>query len=155
MLPERGGRLLSQDQIYAAVRSIYKMKECGDEDVFSRVSDMHGIGISKLYELWNEYVRTEKMPEPAPSRRMSCMELVGMEWFETIRAEVERMRLENRKAVEVPDIQKFLVESHGISIGRVRLCYRLHKMGFMFGKTKKLVMKKEEPRIRTNFARIT
>ena len=123
-LPERRGRILSEDQIYAAVRSIYKMKQRGEEDIFSRLSDMHGIGLRKLYELWNEYLRTEKMPEPAPSRRMSRMELVGMEWFEIIRVEVERIRVEDRKAVEIPDIQKFLVETHGISIGRGRLAYR-------------------------------
>ena len=147
--PSRQGHELSQDQIDNAIRAIYVLKGKGQLDVMSKVSELLDIHSNTLYTLWAEFKQTGMVPKSSRSRKRAVrMKLVGMEWCEPIRVEVERIRLVHRRAVEIPDIQRWLLDQHGISIGRDRLRYRMLKMGFIFSKTKKLTMKKEDARIR-------
>ena len=147
--PTRRGHELSQDQIDCAIRTIYVMKEDNESDVFEKVSRYLDIGTKTLYKLWRDFVRHGKVPNSfRGTKRAVRMKLVSMEWFEPIREEIERLRLKEKRAVELPDIQKWLLEMHDIAISRSRLRYRLFKMGFIFSKTHKLTMKKEEARIR-------
>jgi hypothetical protein len=94
-------------------------------------------------------MRTEKIPPTSVGKiRAIRMKFVGMEWADPLRELIESIRLKEQRAVDLPDIQKWLLEKHNISIGRSRLRYRLNKMGFIFSKTHKLTMKKEDARIR-------
>jgi len=145
----RQGHELSQDQIDSAIRALQIMKHEGQLDVVSKVSKLLDIHPNTLYTLWAEFKRTKVVPKSSRSNKRAVrMKFVGMKFFELIRIEVERMRLVHKRCVELPDIQRWLLDKHGISIGRDRLRFRMRKMGFMFSKTKKLTMKKEDARIR-------
>ena len=125
------------------------MKDRNEDDVFNKASKNLDISTKKLYELWRDFLKYGKVPHSLRGRKRAVrMKLVSMEWCEPIREAIEKMRLENKKLVELPDIQKWLLNTHEISIGRSRLRYRLSKMGFIFSKTHRLTMKKEDPRIR-------
>jgi hypothetical protein len=62
------------------------------------------------------------------------MKFVAMEWFEPMRIEAERIRLIEKRAVELLDTQKWILDEHNITTGRSRLRYRVIKMGFQFTK---------------------
>ena len=51
-------------------------------------------------------------------------------------------------ACEIPDLVKWFREEHNLIVTRHELRYRLKKMGFIFGKMKKICLRKEGPRIR-------
>jgi transposase len=147
--PERQGHHLSQDQIDMAMRVVYKMNEAKEPAVMERASSFLGIGISKLYELWRKFVETGEVPHSLRGRKRQVrIKLVSMEWMKPIQEEMERIRLEENRAVEAPDILKWLKEKYDITITMSQLRYRLDKMGFVFSKAGKLTTKKEDPRYR-------
>jgi hypothetical protein len=53
----------------------------------------------------------------------------------------------NGKAVEIPDILKWFKEEHALVVTRMELYYAMKKLGFLFGKTKKLLLRRESDRI--------
>ena len=147
--PERQGQNLSQDQIDTAVRLIYKMREEGQPEVMERASNYLDIGVQTLYNLWRNFLKTGVVPHSLRGQKRKVrMKLVSMEWVRPIQEEMERIRLEEGRAVEVPDILKWLQDTHEITISACQLRYRLSKMGFVFSKGQKLTLKKEDPRIR-------
>ena len=125
--PSRQGHVLSQDQIDAAVRTIYMMKLANENlYIFERASKYLDISDKTLHSLWNDNIRRGKVPITRRTvKRAVRMKLVGLEWFEPIREYIENVRLHEQRCVELPDIQKFLCEKHDISIGRSRLRYRM------------------------------
>jgi hypothetical protein len=58
-------------------------------------------------------------------------------YYEPLRAEVRRLRIITGKAVEVPDLQKFLIEKHNCKIERGALTHAMRRMGFKFAKANK------------------
>jgi hypothetical protein len=139
--PERQGHHLSQDQIDIAIRVVYKMREANEPAVMERACSFLSIGKEKLYELWNDFMETGEVPHSLRGRKRQVrMKLVSLEWMRPIQEEMERIRLEENRAVEAPDILKWLKEKHDITITMNQLRYRLDKMGFVFSKGGKLVM---------------
>ena len=53
------------------------------------------------------------------------MKFVAMEWFEPMLIEAERIRLIEKRVVELLGIQKWILDEHSITIGRSRLRYRV------------------------------
>jgi hypothetical protein len=101
--PERQGHHLSQDQIDMAMRVVYKMNEAKEPAVMDRASSLLGIGVRKLYELWRQFVATGEVPHSLRGRKRQVrMKLVSMEWMKPIQEEMERIRLEENRAVEAP-----------------------------------------------------
>jgi hypothetical protein len=147
--PPREGHILSQDQINTAIRTISELKSRGVADVMNIASKCLDISVDSLYKYWNEFISQKEVPTSFLGKgSVVRMKFVGLEWFEAIRAEVERIRLVEKRAVEIPDIQKWLLDKHHITISRTKLRHRLIKFGFKFSKLHKLVLKKESPRIR-------
>jgi len=147
--PERQGQNLSQDQIDTAIRLIYKMREEGQAEVMERASSYLDISDKTLYILWRTFLKTGVVPHSLRGQKRKIrMKLVSTEWVRPIQEEMERIRLQEGRAVEVPDILKWLQDTHEITISACQLRYRLSKMGFVFSKGQKLTLKKEDPRIR-------
>jgi len=115
-------------------------------DVFGRAETYLDIGHSKLRELWSDYVAVGGKVLP-PSYR-NCFQKerlrrIGKEWFGPIREEIFRIRMEEGRAVEVPTLIKWFNETHQIIVNQRDLSYRLKKMGFLFGKMRKLCLRRE------------
>jgi transposase len=125
------------------------MKEEGQANVVERASNYLDIGVQTMYKLWRSYIKSGVVPHSLQGQKKKVrMKLVSTEWMRPIQEEMERIRLKEGRAVEVPDILKWLQETHGLTITDRQLHYRLGKMGFVFSKGGKLTLKKEEPRIR-------
>jgi hypothetical protein len=125
------------------------MRKANEPAVMERACSFLGIGKEKLYELWNDFIETGEVPHSLRGRKRQVrMKLVSLEWMRPIQEEMERIRLEENRAVEAPDILKWLKEKHDITITGYQLRYRLDKMGFVFSKGGKLTTKKEDPRYR-------
>ena len=152
-LPKRLDRILSKETVAVAIRVIGElMKEkeldfvVSTNDVFGRAETYLGIGHSKLRELWSDYVAVGGKVLP-PSYR-NCFQKerlrrIGKEWFGPIREEIFRIRMEEGRAVEVPTLVKWFNETHQMIVNQRDLSYRLKKMGFLFGKMRKLCLRRE------------
>ena len=117
--PERQGHNLSQDQIDTAIRLVYTMKEEKETQVIQRASRYLDIGVKTLYNLWRNFLKTGVVPHSLRGqKRKVMMKLVSMEWMRPIQEEMERIRLKVGRAVEMPDIIKWLQETHDITISR-------------------------------------
>jgi hypothetical protein len=115
-------------------------------DVFGRAETYLGIGHSKLRELWSDYVAVGGKVLPLSNRNCSQKERlrrIGKEWFGPIREEIFRIRMEEGRAVEVPTLIKWFNNTHQIIVNQSDLRYRLKKMGFLFGKMRKLCLRRE------------
>jgi hypothetical protein len=124
--PTRNGHALSQDQIGAARRLIYTLKEKNVKDLFKLASEGLDIHVNTLYKIRGNFSKEGKVLCSFKGRtRRVRMKFVAMEWFEPIRLEAERIRLIEKRAIELPDIQKWLLDEHNITIGRSRLRYRV------------------------------
>jgi len=123
------------------------MREENEPAVMERASSFLGIGEEKLNELWNDFMETGEVPHSLRGRKRQVrMKLVSLEWMRPIQIEMERIRLEENRVVEVPDILKWLKEKHDITITMNQMIYRCDKMGFVFSKGGKLTTNKEDPR---------
>jgi hypothetical protein len=60
--PTRNGHVLSQDQIDAAIRMIYTLKEKNTKDVFNLVSEGLDIHVNTLYKIWENFIKEGKVP---------------------------------------------------------------------------------------------
>ena len=60
--PTRIGRVLSQDQIDAAIRLIYTLKERNIKDVFKLASEGLDIHVNTLYKIWGDFIKEGKAP---------------------------------------------------------------------------------------------
>ena len=120
-------------------------------DPFARAVTYAGVSETTLRETWRRYEALRAVPPPLQnSRGFAARTHVGgvtKADMPLLRAEVQRMRLEDGHAVEVPDIQKWFVRVRGKHVPRRTLYYNLKRLGFVFGKTHKLCVHKESPRV--------
>jgi hypothetical protein len=124
--PTRNGHALSQDQIGAARRLIYTLKEKNVKDLFKLASEGFDIHVNTLYKIRGNFSKEGKVLCSFKGRtRRVRMKFVAMEWFEPMRIEAERIRLIEKRVVELLDIQKWILDEHNITIGRSRLRYRV------------------------------
>ena len=105
--PTRNGHVLSQDQIDAAIRMIYTLKEKNTKVVFNLVSEGLDIHVSTHYKIRGNFIKEGKVPCLFKGRtRAVRIKFVAMEWFEPMRIEAERIRLIEKRIVELLDIQQ-------------------------------------------------
>lgn len=115
-------------------------------DVFGRAEEYLDIGHTKLRSLWEDFVAVKGKVLPpsfkdiAPQNRIKK---IGKEWFGVIREEIFRIRMEEGRAVEVPTLIKWFRDTHNIIVTKREMTYRLKKMGFLFGKMRKLCLRRE------------
>jgi hypothetical protein len=157
-IPERVNHILSEDAIALAVRVILKLtaeKEAGHvvgtSGVIERANDYLGIGETKLKELRKTYIAVRGRVLPPSYIQREPREMRGRisnDWFGRIREEISRIRLTVGKPVEIPDILKWFHDTHNMIVTRKEVYYALKKMGFLFGKTKKLILRRESDRRR-------
>ena len=125
------------------------MKEEGQPQVIQRASNYLDISDKTLYSIWSEYMKTGQVPHSLQGQKRKVrMRLVSTEWMRPIQEEMERIRLKEGRAVEVPDILKWLQETHDTTVTGRQLNCRLGRVGLVLSKGGKLTLKKEEPRIR-------
>lgn len=121
-------------------------------DVFGRASNYLDIGTTKLRQFWDKWllVRGNALP---PShigvKRKEQMIVLSSKCSGTIRKIIFDLRImsKNGHPVEMPDVLKVLRDEHNIFVSKSQLRYRMHKMGFPFGKVKKYCLRKEGDRI--------
>ena len=153
--PVRQGHDLCQDQMNRAIRTIYMMKEDNDSEILRNGLQIFRYWHITLCKIWRKFLRDKRVPISFKGReRAARIKLVSMEWFEPIREEVDRLRWKEKRAVGLADIQKWLLETHDITISRGRLPYCLYRIRFIFPKTFKLTMKMKKL-VFANFVRIT
>ena len=151
--PERPQRILSEEMIATALRTICFLTKEKDEsivistdDVFGRAERYLDIGHTKLRELWKDFVSVKGTSLPPSLKSILSRERLkklGREWFGPLREEIYRIRRVEGRAVEIPTLIKWLHEKHDILVNKQELLYRLHKMGFLFGKMRKLCLRRE------------
>lgn len=117
---ERVNHVLSDDAIRIAIRVLIKLHDEAMENnngstygmrIFERASEMLAMGETKLYELWDFWVRNPGTLPPSTlhGARNQKVAIVLQRFSGHIRAFLIRRKNEG-KVVEVPDVQKFLVE---------------------------------------------
>ena len=96
------------------------------KDVFKLASEGLDIHVNTLYKIRGNFSKEGKVLCSFKGRtRRVRMKFVAMEWFEPMRIEAERIRLIEKRVVELLDIQKWILDEHNITIGRSRLRYRV------------------------------
>lgn len=155
--PVRSGRILSNEVISLAVRVVVKLSDEKDRGktvstngVIERASDYLDIGPSKLRELRDMYVAVNGTALPmvqAASGPKKMRAKIGNEWFGPLREEISRVRMDVGKAVEIPHVIQWFRDVHQMTVTRIQVYHSLKKMGFLFGKTKKLLLRRESDRI--------
>ena len=119
--------MLSPDQIGAARRLIYTLKKKKNvKDVFKLASEGLDIHVNTLYKIRGNFSKEGKvLCSFKGTIRTVRMKFVAMEWFEPMRIEAERIRLIEKRVVELLNIQIWILDEHNITIGRSRLRYRV------------------------------
>ena len=157
-IPERLTHILSDDMISTAIRLIMKLTDekansstISTKGVIERAADYLDVSETKLRELRDQYFAVRGNAMPFKSEVRSCpIRLNGKirkEWFGPLREEISRIRLTVGKAVEIPHIIQWFRDSQNMTVTRCEVYYALKKMGFLFGKTKKLLLRRESDRI--------
>lgn len=156
-LPKRENAILTEDAIAIAIRVVLILeKEKAEHHVVSttgvieQASEYLGIGQTKLRELFKTYSAMQGKVLPLSAKQQGPRELRGRlrnEWFGPLRDEISRIRLVVGKPVELPDLLKWFRETHQMVVKRKELYYALKRMGFVFGRTKKLTLLRESERI--------
>ena len=124
-------------------RTLFKLD--GEPKVFERAEKVTEIGLTKLYEYWAEWFSRDgdKLPKsfigaPRIERPSTVIKLFSGE----IRKFVLDRKLIGGQSVEVPDVMRFLKDTHGFEIERNTMHRAMKKMGFLYGKKTKLMRNK-------------
>ena len=138
-------RMITTEEIRIALRLIVSYKEDGEPDVFGRVEKITEIGQTKLYEIWREFCSRDgdKLPKsfigaPRIERPSTVIKLFSGD----IRKFVLDRKLDEGKAVEIPDVMKFLKDTFNFEVERSTMQRAMKKMGFLYGKKTKLMRNK-------------
>jgi hypothetical protein len=143
-LPERESFVLSQEMICVSLRALSVClienfeAEKSKQDAYSRASLYTGVSVKQLevlWKQWNDAGRRELPPSLLGAGRAAKTTALARMFLQPLRAEVRRIRIKEGRAVEVPMLEKWLLEVHHYKIARGPLTYALHKMGFKFAKT--------------------
>ena len=157
-IPERSTHILSDEMTSTAIRVIMKLtnekansSSISTKGVIERAADYLDVGETKLRELRDQYfaVRGNAMPfrSELRNRPLRLNGKIGTKWFGPLREEISRVRMSVGKAVEIPHIRQWFRDSHDMTVTRSEVYYAQKKMGFLFGKTKKLLLRRESDRI--------
>jgi hypothetical protein len=115
-------------------------------DPYHRAAAYTGVSHCTLRKLWAEYIAQQGTQVPASEpvkKHKERMTKAGSAWCGAIRAEIKRIHMVEGKAVEIPTLCLWMRTVHNITLSRSEMQYRLTKMGFLFGKVKKLTLRKE------------
>ena len=148
-IPPRINRTLSSDDIRSAICILTFFIAEGGSHIFERASKLIGIGQSKLYYIWQEWLLNKGKFLPQcflGARRLGKTSEVVTNFAGVIRAFILARKLEGM-VVEIPDIQRLLKDDHGFDVSRSVLRRAMKKMGFKYGKKTKLMQNKEKPRL--------
>jgi len=147
-LPVRDNHVLSQDMVNLCLRLVsllHSENKAGPTvstaGAAERCAQYTGVSVSQIRQLWADWHAVERRALPVSllgAGRIGKVSELAREFFAPLRAEVRRMRIENGRAVEVPMLQKWLLDKHHLVIERQPLTHALHGMGFVFGKLHKL-----------------
>jgi len=157
--PPVGGPLVrphgpyTQEEIRAAmhVATVLHEEKAGGRTVstanpLERAARYTGFGETKLRDLWVVWkgLRGEKLPPVMHdySKPHLCG-AVPRSLFPELRQAIRDMRINRGHGVEVPDVQKWLKETHNLVISRNALRHSMHRMGFVFGRLKKYTLRRE------------
>lgn len=154
--PRNSGERLTNADIMIGLRVVHACLEEAHARVpvtpayaFERASVYTGIGRTKLIELWGEYADTggRRLPLVRDGKNGARAQQVPRELIPELKEFVHHLRVVKGKVVEVPDIVRWLRDSHGILVSRENLRKTMHRAGFVWGRTHKIAIRREDPRV--------
>jgi hypothetical protein len=130
------------EDVCAKVRAGELQSDYGQR-IFENAQRLTGISETKLRKLWDEWLINDGKTAPkcyANLPRIQKATVVVTRFAGEIRAFIIKQKLEG-SVVEIPDLQKFLKETHEYDIPRNALRRALHKMGLKWGPKTKLMVR--------------
>ena len=115
-----------------------------------RAAHLLGLGTSTVNNIWQHFQLTGRVLQSDRRGQRSCPLL--HDEMVALRKEIQRIRLEDKHVVEIPDLQKWYSKTYDKKLSRNQFRYALKRMGFVFGKSRKLQLRKDAPCIRAKVA---
>ena len=148
------GAVWTAAEILLTVTLVYMLKQKYPDTSYNvvqlTVAELTGLGITKLREVWCDWVRTGVLPwvntykrRPNP-RRFS---LISKMDITALRVWIRMQRHDEGKTVELPGIVEWFKTHRDKVLTRAYVYGAMKPMGFIWGATKRLCLHKESDRI--------